>query len=321
MLQYLLVILDDRSVSICNYDVGKEKNNLMSIELLKKVIVFGMKENVMFQYIYPNYTLPKEYEELIEWTEHAKIIPATQECANADMIVISDFEMLKNNANLHKDKSYIVKCDIDTLDLNLEVIKELTTKVSRVNLIVNTPIKFDEKYQRRYKSLLDNLGDIITESIVSGSAPQLNILTDRIALSEMNNCGAGENTLTVAPDGNFYICPAFYQSAEGNESDGKCGSIEEGVKIANNQLYRLEFAPVCRICDAFHCRRCIWLNKKATLEVNTPGKGQCVISHLERNASSLILKKVKEKCNKLDKIELQEEKCLDPFDKIINKFK
>ena len=58
-----------------------------------------------------------------------------------------------------------------------------------------------------------------------------------------------------------------------------------GLQIPNQQLLQLNHAPLCRICDAYHCNRCIWLNNRLTWDNNTPSRQQCVLAHLERNAS------------------------------------
>ncbi len=120
---------------------------------------------------------------------------------------------------------------------------------------------------------------------VDGKMPQLNLLTDRMMLTKMNNCGAGDTSITLASDGKFYACPAFYLSNNGYD----IGSLEDGLYIKNPQLYCLNHAPICRHCDAWQCKRCIWLNNKTTLEMNTPSHEQCIISHLERNASRQLL--------------------------------
>ena len=118
-----------------------------------------------------------------------------------------------------------------------------------------------------------------------GKAPKINLLTDRMILEQMNNCGAGDTNITLAPNGKFYICPAFYYEDE-NDS---VGDLEQGLNIKNKQLYKLEYSPICRHCDAYQCKRCIWINKKTTLEVNTPPHEQCVVAHMERNMSRELL--------------------------------
>lgn len=126
----------------------------------------------------------------------------------------------------------------------------------------------------------------------------------------MNNCNAGYETITVAPDGRFYICPAFYY---GDKCD--CGSLSDGLIIKNPQLYKIEYAPICRKCDAWHCHRCVWLNSKKTLEINTPGHIQCVMSHIERNASRNLLVGLREICDFLPETNIPELSYLDPFEK------
>ena len=89
------------------------------------------------------------------------------------------------------------------------------------------------------------------------------------------------------------------------------GDLVNGLDIKNKQLHRLDHAPICKHCDAWQCKRCIWLNHKTTLEVNTPSHEQCVISHLERNASRELLRRI----NLPNKEDIKEIDYLDPFDK------
>ena len=152
----------------------------------------------------------------------------------------------------------------------------------------------------------------IEKLYVDGKSPQLNLLTDRMMLSKMNNCGAGDTNITLAPNGKFYICPAFYYE---NETDS-IGDLEKGLVIKNKQLYKLEYAPICRHCDAYQCKRCIWLNRKMTLEVNTPSHEQCVVAHLERNTSRELLNNIRKHGTFLPEQDgIKEIDYLDPFDK------
>ena len=146
---------------------------------------------------------------------------------------------------------------------------------------------------------------------VNGKSPQLNLLTDRMMLKEMNNCGAGDTNITLAPNGKFYICPAFYYE---NEEDF-VGDLKNGLNIKNKQLYMLKYAPVCRHCDAYQCKRCVWLNRKTTLEVNTPSHEQCMVAHLERNASRELMNSLCKHGNfPLLQEEIKKIDYLDPFD-------
>lgn len=140
----------------------------------------------------------------------------------------------------------------------------------------------------------------------------------------MNNCNAGENNITLAPDGNFYVCPAFYNlpAVNGHErtmgdicnKGYTIGNIHDGLDIKNPQLYKLAYAPICRNCDAYQCKRCILLNRKMTNEVNTPSHEQCVVAHLERNASRELLLNIRKNGTFLPDKEITVIDYLDPFD-------
>ena len=82
MLQYLIILLDDTSTSFCHYSLtpnpspkGEGSRRLMPIETLRRGIRFGMMENLMIQYVYPDSELPAEYAEVIESIDHSKIKP------------------------------------------------------------------------------------------------------------------------------------------------------------------------------------------------------------------------------------------------------
>ena len=161
-----------------------------------------------------------------------------------------------------------------------------------------------------YKEILNEIEKSVEGILVRNESIQINFLTDRIALESMNNCNAGCETITVAPNGKFYICPAFYHE----NSEDYCGNLVSGLNIKNPQLYRIDHAPICKHCDAWHCKRCVWLNRKMTLEVNTPSYQQCVLSHIERNISRDILENIKKSGYQTDS-EISKIDYLDPFEK------
>ena len=72
-LQYLVILLDNTSVAYCHADNPLAERNLMPLETLRKAILFGMKQNLMIQFVYPNYELSEEYNQIIETIDHVKI--------------------------------------------------------------------------------------------------------------------------------------------------------------------------------------------------------------------------------------------------------
>lgn len=277
MLKYLIIILDDSSVSYCHYG-NRAERKLISSEDLTSGIVWAMKENLMVQMVYPDYELPKEYLSLIDSVDHIDIKPVAND---ADVSIINGIEELLKIENLQSH--VILRISISELINNISVIGHY----SGLNIVLTDIDKVDEPTLDAYRKAMLSLSDIVCDRMRRGEKVAINILTDRLSLSSMNNCNAGDESLTLAPDGKFYVCPAFYY-----DNDYSIGTPKDGLDIKNPNLYKLSHAPICRGCDAYHCKRCIWLNNKLTREVNTPSHEQCVISHHERLASRLLQEKL-----------------------------
>lgn len=309
MIQYLIVLLDDNSVPFCNYETKKGEGKLIKLEDLRNAIIIAMKGNMQIQFVYPRKPLPTEYCETIETIDHCKIIPFGQTHGNNIVLVLNDWNQL-NKAMPEKNIVFrTFKADLFSQYMNLI---EAIRRGCIVNLVIVDIDTFEPDDFKKYSDILSKFVSEFGIMVEQGLIPQLNILTDRLVLNEMNNCGAGDKSITLAPNGKFYICPAFYYENE----DDYVSDLSEGINIENQQLYKLSHSPICSHCDAFQCKRCIWLNRKTTLEVNTPSYEQCVVSHLERNASRVLLEKLKEMGKDTSQMaEIREINYLDPLTK------
>lgn len=317
MLKYLIVQLDDSSVSFCHYSNDRTTRNLMPLDMLKEAIFWSMKENLTLQFLYPDYELPMEYKELISKTFHANIISSTCEDdklrERADVVVFDSLAAI-NFYPFIQEQAYVFRSILSEILPNVGMLYSVLPKVNRINIVITDVPDFSDEDMERYKLFLEDLSCKVVEEYKKGHELQINLLTDRMFLDNMNNCSAGDESITLCPDGKFYICPAFYA----DKRDGySVGSVGEGLNVKNPQLYKLDHAPICRICDAYHCRRCIWLNRKLTLEVNTPGREQCIMAHIERNASRSLLDKIRAIGKFLPGKEIPELDYLDPFETII----
>lgn len=306
MLKYLIIQLDDTSASFCHYP-NKQVNSLISLESLRNGLLWAMKENLMVQFVYPDYELPKEYFDVIETIDHIDIAHAHMK---ADVSVFDGVESL-SELKVSVFSHALLRITKDELVKNILGVKEALEKQTSLNIVVTDIETFKDTDFESYKMALAELSSIVEQKIASNKPVNMNLLTDRLVLSSMNNCNAGVESITLAPDGNFYICPASYYCEE------ECiGNPVVGLNIPNEQLYKLEYSPICRICDAFQCKRCVWLNHKTTGEVNTPGHEQCVVAHLERNASRALLERLRKFGKIKTDTEIPEIEYLDPFDKI-----
>lgn len=307
MLTYLVILLDDTSVSYCHYNPKKIGRKLIGLDDLKEGILFAMKENLNIQFVYPDYVLPEDYREVIESIDHTKIGPYN--CGeDLDVVVIDNFDF-KADIN----KNYLWRCSIKELADNVTKVLAFLPNVLRMNVVLTDILEWKEEAFVSYQSVLAKMADSIAELYEKGASVQINLMTDRLMIDKMNNCNAGHTSITLAPDGKFYICPAYY----GKYS---VGSPADGIAIANQQLYQLDHAPICRKCDAFQCKRCIWMNETSTLDCNTPSHEQCVVAHLERRASFQLSKLLQSKGVVIENsYPIEEINYLDPFN-ILNKW-
>lgn len=310
MIKYLVVLLDDSSISYCHYEKCSQ-SSLMPLDTLREGIFYAMTENLLVQFVYPEYRLPEEYEELIETVNHVKIVSAAGHYPG-DVVVI-DWDMIDEVAGYVP--SLVVRVDMNELILGYGELCRLFDKTDKINVVIKDIVGLSDDKLGAYYETLGEISNLIRMQYAKGRTMQLNLITDRMVLREMNNCNAGWENITLAPDGKFYACPAFY-----HDRLFPIGSLKDGLNIKNPQLYRLDHAPLCRNCDAYQCRRCIWLNLKTTLEVNTPSREQCVMAHHERNASRNFLKTLKDQGYILQCDDIKEISYLDPFD-VRNEFK
>ena len=225
MLQYLIILLDDTSASYCHYESHKERRKLIPLEILRQGIRFGMMENLMIQYVYPDYVLPEEYAEVIESIDHSKIKPTKD---GADVWVTRSIK------DIGADVPVVWRTDKQSLFNSEADIIKVIENIPRLNVVLTDVETFTDEDLKKYKQLISALAKHAEKLYVRGKTPQLNLITDRVMLQKMNNCGAGDTTVTLAPNGKFYVCPAFYYQDEADS----IGDVEHGLDISPCSLHR-----------------------------------------------------------------------------------
>ena len=309
MLKYLVILLDDTSIAFCHASNPLTQKRPMPIEILNKAIIFGMKENLMIQYVMPTEQLPDEYYPVLESIDNIKI--------GADVLV---YTSIPNEVD---SRCIVLRIPFQAFIDNVAQIGHLMTATDRISICFTNIEQFSDCYITSYYNALRLLIPIVLSGYEcqEKKIASLNLLSDRLRLSQMNNCGAGIDNITIAPNGKFYICPAYYYDEMlgiDNKLNHKVpssifsvGNIDEGLSIPNRHLYHIKSAPICRSCDAYHCNRCIWLNQRLTWEVNTPSHQQCVMSHIERAVAREIAILLKQK--DIANIDIPSIDYLDPF--------
>ena len=216
--------------------------------------------------------------EVIDSIEHHKITPASSKSVG-DAVVLNGWNEL--SVSCLENAFCILRTTLAEFYNSVMELEPLLKKAERLNLVFTDEDKFCKDDENPYREALNQLSLLVLHQWLNGHTINVNVITDRLQLSEMDNCNAGWKSITLAPNGKYYICPDFYYTHE----EDSCGDIEKGIDIRNPLLYKLNHAPLCRDCGAYHCQRCVFLNKKKTLEVNIPSYEQCAKAEIELNIS------------------------------------
>lgn len=289
MLKYAIILLDNCSDSYCVYESEKKKSPI-SNETLERAIRWAMMENLEIQFVYPSYSISDETLLLVDSVSHINIMGVNcPYCESADILLVDNIssEVFPPQC---EPQTRVLRIKYSELNTIISLLAEKKNIKGRLNFIITDRNQFSRSDIVPYYTGLTDFADWIIDRMVEESIfIHSNLLTDRLFLKKMNNCNAGDESIVISPEGNFYICPAFYYSKE-----APSGDVWSGLNIKNSQLYKYNRAPICCHCDAYQCSRCVWMNKCSTLEVNTPSQGQCLSAHIERNASRYLLSKIKD---------------------------
>lgn len=313
MLKYFVIPLSKDAISFCSYPTNCREKDEIAIDTLAKAINWAMKENLFIQFIYPVRKISDTIKDIVSSVDHVDIVAS--DCKDeyllnmADVVVFDKCQKMRN-FTFRSDTSYILRTTLSELIENSDNLEKAISLADRINIILLDIPLFTKSSLSQYEQFLDSLIPHIFKEYRQEHNVELNILTDRMFLSEMNNCGAGEMSVSMDLDGNIFACPAFEGNVEniiGNIKTSWSGEFKSRINITRS--------PICRICDAWQCKRCIWLNQVLTEELNIPSSQQCVVSHIERNASLRLLKLLKEyDKDRYGKYSIKRINYLDPFE-------
>lgn len=292
MLNHLLVLLEKSAVPFCYYDnpyyYSQTQTQLIPLATLQAIISSAQDNPIPVTFVYGRCQLPLEYEELIDGISHTKIIPlALQNVYPDGLVVVEADDQLMDSLKTDKQQNIILRVAPHNIVALSSLFQNLLGKFKRLNIHLVAMDYLTTSQLNTYEDELKTISKILAERYRAGEEIEVNVLSDRLLLSKMNNCNAGQQHITVAPNGKCYICPGFYYQDEGNSLGGFSHLADCGIN--NSQLLKLANAPLCSRCDAFHCKRCVYLNKKTTMEINIPSAEQCQVSHIERDISRQLL--------------------------------
>lgn len=289
MFKHLLIILNRNSTSFCHYSNSQEED-LIDYNNLLNTINYCKENKIVVNFLLNENILPSDYSKIIESIDHIKMVPLSGHVNNPASIIVINPNEIELISQIKTIDNYIVlRIHKEQLPKLSKIILSLLGKFKKLNLVLLDIENYTNQNIEEYYSQINSIKPNLIKELKFHKTTGLNFITDLWFLSKMNNCEAGVLHITLAPNSKFYICPGFYY----NNPENDIGLNLTEINIKNSELLSLNKSPICRICDAYHCRRCVYLNMKTTLEINTPSFQQCNLAHYERKFSNEVLKILK----------------------------
>lgn len=264
--KYLYFLMSNEETSHCMYNTPQYKSRLeMSVETLDQGLAYAYKNDMIPVFLGdPGEKLSKKESRKL----HVVI-------ANADLLSAprSEMEVLIPVVNNAKSENCI-HSDICIYQFNKNSLGDLyndlialSANYRRINIKPQDLDLWNEDDIENYKVQIDKYNEYRKENYVAN----LNIL----GTANDNYCLAGTNDLTLAPNGKFYICPAFYH----NFTDDDIGDIENGIYVKDPILFSNSKTADCGKCNV-NCMRCKYINIKCTYAINIPADIQCKLAQV-----------------------------------------
>lgn len=290
MLKSLFILTSSGLPSFCYYNSTTSDNHLITPELLEGIFEWCKNEKLTPYLVFNRKLLSVKYRRILESFKHNKICFSAKDLTGVnDILVLSgeDFKRTKPDKEfkLSKVSNLVLRLHKSDLKNLKSIFFSLWGKFDRLNLILPDLDSYSQEDMDHYKNMIGEIEEFLSDPDIS-TFPEISFITDRIFLTDMRNCNAGTDHITVTSKGDLFICPGF--SADPLSKIGSYSELPQ-LNIPNERLLELKYAPICSVCDCFHCKRCHWLNYKGTLEINTPTYQQCFSSHLEREASRKLM--------------------------------
>lgn len=275
-LRYMYIICSDKIIPHCSYKSNANGEAVISNELIKKGLKF-CSDNYMLPIFLGecNHGLTKEnnvYYEFVDFKNRN----------SAESIPIYYGKLEEIGIPKYRTDMVTLLCNKNNLSELYKIIVYLFQYHQRINLFIQDFDLWEQDELTLYEGLLEQVAEYIINAYKNSKKLQLNALNDLIHLRTSRDCGAGRSSITMAPDGNFYICPAFY-------FDKKCqsiGNIDEGISLNNKAQLKRTTSESCIECGVLSCNRCLYSNYSKTNEINIPTAQQCKLNYINGRISN-----------------------------------
>ena len=303
-LKYINFITSDNMPPHCGYQVKKKGVNKMPHDILQKGIHFCKDNHLIPIFLGKcNHSLREDKNQFFE------ILSSSESHPQNNFISVYDNNVVSANEGSNVAILLINKNNIKDI---FSFCSELSKCKVRTNLFIQDLSDWNEDNIAEYDTQIILLRELLEKCINENKRYHINLLSDLIYLQSSRDCGAGTTSISLAPNGKFYICPAFYFENENNH----IGDLEEGITPIDKKFLLRNLSPICSHCNISNCSRCLYLNKRLTNELHIPPKVQCRINQINKREADKLRDFMLTKGLLMPVNKNEAEKQEDPFDKI-----
>lgn len=285
-LRYLYFVTSDQIKPHCGYQTASKHGEIMSNAVIRKGLQFCLENHMLPIFLGRcEHGLSRSdnvYHEFIDY----KILDSEE---SIPIYYGNDFTVTGSNNNM---ATYL--CTKNSLPHLAHYLISLFKQYIRINMFIQDFDDWNDSDLNEYEKQLSIITCYIIDNYTENKRLQLNVLNDLIHLNQPRDCGAGRSSISMAPNGDFYICPAFYFSNKQN----KIGNVDKGFAIEKKSLMKRSSSEPCFDCDVLHCNRCLFSNYSKTNEINIPSDKQCKINYINGRLSN----KLRDSLNEQNKL-------------------
>lgn len=287
--RFLYIMLSDSSIDYCTKMKQKRSGHILSFESFKRGLRFARENAYMPIILYADEELDIKFEKELENYEFLRIkqVSLSQPGDNNNSIIVldkKDIDGLESDIKFKQVILHIRKTDIQILE---SLCAKLFEHARKINVVISGWEEMTEDDNGNYQQALEKISKTIVEYAKNNKIAQINVLSDIMITDSKMNCGAGDTSILLAPDGRLYPCPSFYHSKKYKSIGNLDAGITEDISI-----YKLRDAPVCSRCDIYNCRMCVYNNIEGTHEYKIPTLEQCRIRNTEKSVSVKLQKQL-----------------------------
>ncbi len=269
------------NAALCCQEPGRSADTAgepISIDLLSAIATLQAKHSWSCTILANEDGIGAVYQRICDRMNAEFVVPAGFKAAIPGKRTAVSFESSSADpaAEYRGASRAILRVGRDCLSRLAEIIAALSDNFRDVSIRHPELLEYEDADIETYRDQLSEVARRLLDKGQSWKGYRIDRLTDRFRLEAPNECGAGFKKLAVASTGRLYTCPAAIWGDEPS-----CGHVLEGLELPNRHLFTRRYSLPCGKCDAVHCSRCTYLNKRGTLEFCVPPRNVCRLAHVE----------------------------------------